>query len=129
MVEGGRGARFAKEAFQRKLVGNRLGCEEFQRNMPVEHGIASGIDHTHPPAAEFLDDLVVGYGLADHPDAALTRRPKSILARSAGVKENSAERGERRIREKAPAIAGITKRYIGRIDLDSGRTQNEAIYG
>jgi hypothetical protein len=51
------------------------------------------------------------------------------LARSAGVKENSAERGERRIREKAPAIAGITKRYIGRIDLDSGRTQNEAIYG
>ena len=32
----------------------------------MEGTVLGFVDHTHPAFAEFLEDLVVGYGLADH---------------------------------------------------------------
>src|SRR3974377_525759 len=94
VIERSSSTSFAEEPFETKLGGNRFRREEFQGDVTVQRGIARGIDDTHPATAEFLDDLVMRYGLADHRDAALTRRPESIWATWAGVKENSAESGE-----------------------------------
>ena len=86
VVEGGSGSSFTKEAFERKLVGDGFGSEKFERDVAIEDGVTRGVNHTHPPTAEFLDDLVVRNRLANHAGAALTRRWKSIWGIVVGVK-------------------------------------------
>ena len=66
MIEGGGGLGLSLEPLQGDLVvGESLG-EELQRNVTSKAGVFCLVDHTHPPAAELLDDPVVGDALADH---------------------------------------------------------------
>jgi len=66
MVQRGGSAGFASEAFQRlRVVGNII-RQEFQSDKTAEFEILGLINHTHPPAAELLDDAVVRDGLASH---------------------------------------------------------------
>jgi hypothetical protein len=45
-------------------LGHLIG-EEFQSDKTIQAGILSLVDHTHTPATEFLDDAIVGDGLAN----------------------------------------------------------------
>jgi hypothetical protein len=40
--------------------------EEFEGNHPIQLGILGFVDHAHAALAEFGDNRIVGYGLADH---------------------------------------------------------------
>jgi hypothetical protein len=40
--------------------------QEFQGNEAAEFGVLGFVDHTHAASADFFDDNVVRYGLADH---------------------------------------------------------------
>ena len=40
--------------------------QEFKGDKAMQAGVLSLIDHTHAPAAQLLDDAVMGDGLADH---------------------------------------------------------------
>ncbi len=66
MVEGAGGARFPPEALQGLLVFSQLFGEELQGDGPAQLGVLGLVDHTHAAPAEFLQDAVVGDGLADH---------------------------------------------------------------
>jgi hypothetical protein len=46
-------------------VGNIFG-QELQRNEATKLGILGFIDYTHSPAAQLLDNAVMGDGLPDH---------------------------------------------------------------
>ena len=65
MVQGGGGARFAQESFNRLFVRRRVRRKKLQGDGPAEHGIVSAINHAHPTTTKFLKDAVVRDGLAD----------------------------------------------------------------
>src|ERR1035438_4765848 len=66
MIQGGSGLRFSFEAGQSlRILGNLL-WEELQGNKTVKLYVLGLIDHTHPAAAELLQDAVVRDGLDDH---------------------------------------------------------------
>jgi len=66
VVEGGGGLRLSSEALYSGRVAEDPIREKLQRDGSVQPGVLGLVDHTHPPAAELLDDPVVGDGLADH---------------------------------------------------------------
>ncbi len=60
------GLGFALEAGQGlRVFGDFIG-QEFQGNKAMQLHVFGFIDHAHPAAAEFVDDAIVGDGLADH---------------------------------------------------------------
>ena len=66
MVQSGGGTCFAAKAFQcLRILGHFVG-QEFQGDEAAKLGVLGLVDHTHPAAAELLDDAVVRDGLADH---------------------------------------------------------------
>ena len=73
MVQRRRGTRFAPEAFQRLRVAGHFLGQELQGHEAAKVGVLGLVDHTHPAAAELLDDAVMRDGLADHED----QRPES----------------------------------------------------
>jgi hypothetical protein len=57
---------FALEAgMSLRVLGDFIG-QEFQGDEAMQLHVLGFIDDTHPPAAEFFDDPVVGDGLVDH---------------------------------------------------------------
>ncbi len=66
VIEGGSGLGFTPEAFLSLVVGEQPHRQELQRDGSVEARVLGFVDDTHTPAAELLDDPVVGDGLADH---------------------------------------------------------------
>ena len=48
---------------------NHIVRQEFQGDEAAEFGIFGFVDHTHPAAAELLNDAIVRDGLADHAQA------------------------------------------------------------
>ena len=73
MIQGGRGPRFPAESFQyRWVLGDQLG-QKLERHQPAQLGVLSLVNHTHPAAAQFLDDAVVRDGMADHLGARMLR--------------------------------------------------------
>ena len=74
MVQGGGSASFAAEAFQRLLILRNFVRQEFQSHEAAEHGVLGLVHHTHPAAAELLDDAVVRNGLAKQKGEALRSR-------------------------------------------------------
>ena len=66
VIQGGGGLRLALEASQSLSVSGNLLGQELQGDETTEPGILGLEDHTHPAAAQPLDDSVVGDGLADH---------------------------------------------------------------
>ena len=71
MIEGGGGAGFALEAFQRLRVAGQFIGEKLQRDLAAELAVLGAIDHAHPPAAEFVQDAIVPNNLANHAERLL----------------------------------------------------------
>src|SRR2546426_6131905 len=65
MVQGGRCLRLASETGECLRVSGYFFGQELEGDKTVEAAILGFVDHTHPPAAELLDDAVVGDGLAE----------------------------------------------------------------
>jgi hypothetical protein len=57
---------FANEPFLGFVVGAELGRKEFDGDVAVEPDVLGLVDDAHAAFAKLGDDLVVGYGLADH---------------------------------------------------------------
>src|SRR5438128_1194216 len=66
VIEGGRGLRLASETGQRLKVSGNFFRQEFEGDETVQARVFGLVDHTHPTAAEFLQDAVVRDGLAEH---------------------------------------------------------------
>ena len=58
--------RFTLEPFQGLSVLGEFFRQEFQGDGALELGVLGLIDHTHAPAAQLLQDAVVGEGLTNH---------------------------------------------------------------
>ncbi len=65
MVQGGGGLGLALEAAQSlRIAGNLIG-QELEGDEAMQASVFSFVHHSHPPAAQLLDDAVVRDGLAD----------------------------------------------------------------
>ena len=87
MVQRRRSSRFTAEAFQGLRIFRHVLRQELQRDKAAKFDVLGLVDHTHPAAAELLDDAVVRDGLADHLRANLTAR-KDQVNESRGDGEN-----------------------------------------
>jgi hypothetical protein len=70
MVERGRGPRFALETVDRRAVARERLRQELQRDGAPELDVERLEDHTHPAAADLLENLIMRDGFADHHSAA-----------------------------------------------------------
>jgi hypothetical protein len=59
----------ALEPFQRSAIAPHFLREEFERNFAAELFVLGLVNNAHAPAAKFLNDKVMRYGLADHGQA------------------------------------------------------------
>ena len=66
MVESGSCPSLAPEAFQCLRVLRHIVGQEFESDKATKVGVLGLVNHTHPTAAEFLDDAVTRDGLANH---------------------------------------------------------------
>ena len=66
VVQRGRGARFAAEPFEGERGAGEIDRQELQSDKAAEAGVLGLIDDAHAPAAEFLQDPVVGDVRVDH---------------------------------------------------------------
>ena len=65
VVEGRCGSCFPPKAFERLRVSGYIFREKLEGDKATKVGVLGFVDHTHPAAAQLLDDAVVGDGLAD----------------------------------------------------------------
>src|SRR5690348_2305248 len=65
MIERGSGAGLTAKAFERVGVADQFVREEFEGDEAAEIDIFGFVDHSHAAAADFLNDPIVGDGLAD----------------------------------------------------------------
>ena len=66
MVQGGSCLGLAPETLQSVAVLGYIFGQELQAYKTVESAVLGLVHHTHPAAAQFLDDAVVRDGLSDH---------------------------------------------------------------
>jgi hypothetical protein len=66
MIQRRRSLRFALEAGERLLIFSNFVRKELQGHKAMQLHVLGFVDDTHPPAAEFFDDVIVGDGLVDH---------------------------------------------------------------
>src|SRR2546423_12112851 len=66
MVEGGGSLGFPLEARQSLRITGDLFRKKFEGHEAMQADVFGLIDHTHPAAAQLLDDPVMRYGLTDH---------------------------------------------------------------
>ena len=66
MVEGRSRPGLSLKPFQGLPVLGELLGQKLQGHVAAEAGVLGLVDHTHAPAAQFLDDFVVGNSLANH---------------------------------------------------------------
>ena len=65
MIERGCGTSFAAKPLNRlRVLGNVVG-KKLQRHTPPQPGVLGVVDHTHTPAAQFVQDAVVRDGAAN----------------------------------------------------------------
>jgi len=92
MVERGRRLGLTLESLQGLPVLREFFRQELQGDGALELGVLGLIDHTHAPAAQLLQDAIVGYALANHGDGPAfggylrLRLQLSQRCRSIGVK-------------------------------------------
>jgi hypothetical protein len=66
MVERGSGLRLALKSFERAtIIGHLLG-QKLERHLPVQACVLNLVGHPPASATEFLDDVVMRDGLANH---------------------------------------------------------------
>jgi len=51
--------RLALESVERRLIGEGILRQKFQRHLAFELGVFRSVNHAHPATTEFLDDAVV----------------------------------------------------------------------
>jgi hypothetical protein len=66
MIQSGSCTRLALEAFERRRVGTQFRREKLQGDPSAKSDVFRLIHHTHPAAAQLLQNAVVRDGLADH---------------------------------------------------------------
>ncbi len=66
VVEGGRSAGFALEAFQRLLVVGQIFGEKFQRNETSQSGVFGLVNNAHPAATQLFENAVVRDRTTNH---------------------------------------------------------------
>ncbi len=66
MIQRGCGFGFALKAAEGLGIFRYLLGQEFEGHKSPELNILGPVNHTHPPAAELLNDAVMRDGLADH---------------------------------------------------------------
>ena len=66
VIQSRSGFRFAAETFERLTIARDVIGKELKCHETVQAGVLSFVDHTHPAAAQFLDDAIMREGLADH---------------------------------------------------------------
>jgi hypothetical protein len=66
MVQGRRSSSFTSKSFERLRVMIHIFGQEFQGDEATKLGVFSLVNHTHPAAAQLLQDAVVRDGLDDH---------------------------------------------------------------
>ena len=60
VVDGGGQPRFAQEPLAEGVVAGELGCDELQRDRPIERELGRAVDDAHPTAADDALDPVAG---------------------------------------------------------------------
>src|SRR5208282_3534351 len=66
MVQRRCGASFAAESFESRGIFRDVAGKKLQRDEAAEIHVLGFVDHTHPAAAQFLDDAIVRDGLSNH---------------------------------------------------------------
>ena len=66
VVQGRCGLGLALKAGERLRVAGYFIGKEFQGHEPMQARVFGFVNHAHAATAEFLDDAIVGNGLADH---------------------------------------------------------------
>jgi hypothetical protein len=66
LIQRRRGLRFSLEARQCLGISGDVVRQKFQSDKPMQGYILSLVNHTHPAAAELLDNPVVRNGLPNH---------------------------------------------------------------
>src|ERR1700746_3615379 len=66
VVQGGRGARFALEAFQGIGILGDVVRQKFQRDEAAQLGVLGLVDNTHAAATKLFHDAILSESLADH---------------------------------------------------------------
>src|ERR1700730_4892784 len=66
MIEGGSGLGFALKAGERLLVAGNIIGQEFEGYEAVQARVFRFVHNSHAAATEFLNDVVVRDGFADH---------------------------------------------------------------
>ena len=63
-----RGSRscFAQKTLEGLLIARHVSGKKLQRDVAAERRVFGPVDHTHPAAAQLLDDAVVRDGLTNH---------------------------------------------------------------
>ena len=70
MVQGRGRLRLSLEAGKGLGVFGDFIRQELQGDKPVQGNVLGLVNHTHPPAADLLDNAVMGYDLVDHYEVA-----------------------------------------------------------
>ena len=79
----------ALEAGERlRVLGYFIG-QELQGNKAMQLDVLGFVDHTHPPAAEFFDNAIVGDGLVDHERHRRLRGAPIVMTTDGEVNKNS----------------------------------------
>jgi secreted protein with Ig-like and vWFA domain len=66
VVERGSGTSFSAETLQRLGIASHVVGQELKGDEAAELGVLSLIDHTHPTAAQLVNDATARDALADH---------------------------------------------------------------
>ncbi|HEY6293443.1 MAG TPA: hypothetical protein VI455_17970 [Terriglobia bacterium] len=66
VIQGAGGPRLALEALQRHRVRGQAFGQELQGDEPAQLGVVGLVNHTHPAAAELLQEAVMRNSLAEH---------------------------------------------------------------
>src|SRR6266566_3718519 len=74
MIQGGRSLCFSLESGESMRITGYILRQKLERDETVETSVLRFVNHSHPAAAELLDDAVMRDGLADHAEKPLLAR-------------------------------------------------------
>ena len=79
MIQQGRGAGFALEAFHGFAIAGEIVGKKFYGYVAAKPGVFGLVNHAHPAAAQLAQNSIVGDRLADHGGAARTLARRSAV--------------------------------------------------
>jgi hypothetical protein len=125
VVQCGRGLCFALKTCQCLQISRNGVRQELQRHVAVQPRILGLIDHTHPAPAQFLQDTVVGNGLAyerisgRHGAAMLGCDVGQVNECQLGRHDNLRGKARTRVAPVFLSVLGLEKRAAGKIGISA----------